>query len=77
MESLVQPDAVACAHSYVGRGGSKGWGNYRPRQETILEAILYRGELPRGRRRGRCRTGDRRRAASVSLLMEAPAYYRG
>jgi hypothetical protein len=41
-----------------------------PKSGTILEAVLYRGELPRGAAAGIIGTGDRQARRVVSALIE-------
>ena len=69
MESLVQPDRL--------RTRIRMWaeeeirlGNLPAKSENILEAVLYRGELPRGEAAGVVNTGDRQARRVVSALLE-------
>ena len=69
MESLVQPDRL--------RTRIRMWaeeeirlGNLPAKSENILEAVLYRGELPRGGAAGVVNTGDRQARRIVSALLE-------
>jgi Fic family protein len=69
MESLVQPDRL--------RTRIRMWaeeeirlGNLPAKSENILEAVLYRGELPRGEAAGVVNTGDRQARRIVSALLE-------
>ena len=69
MESLVQPDRL--------RTRIRMWaeeeirlGNLPVKSENILEAVLYRGELPRGGAAGVVNTGDRQARRIVSALLE-------
>jgi Fic family protein len=69
MESLVQPDRL--------RTRIRMWaeeeirlGNLPAKSENILEAVLYRGELPRGEAAGVVSTGDRQARRIVSALLE-------
>ncbi|HEY6384631.1 MAG TPA: Fic family protein [Candidatus Acidoferrum sp.] len=69
MESLVQPDRL--------RTRIRMWaeeeirlGNLPAKSENILEAVLYRGELPRGAAAGVLNTGDRQARRVVSALLE-------
>jgi Fic family protein len=69
MESLVQPDRL--------RTRIRMWaeeeirlGNLPAKSENILEAVLYRGELPRGDAAGVVNTGDRQARRVVSALLE-------
>jgi len=69
MESLVQPDRL--------RTRIRMWaeeeirlGNLPAKSENILEAVLYRGELPRGDAAGVVNTGDRQARRIVSALLE-------
>jgi len=69
MESLVQP--------YRLRTRIVMWaeevfrlGNLPPKSGNILEAVLYRGELPRGDAAGVVGTGDRQARRIVSALIE-------
>jgi Fic family protein len=68
MESLVQPDRL--------RTGIRVWAEeeirlgYLPaKSENILEAVLYRGELPRGDASSVVNTGDRQARRIVSALL--------
>jgi Fic family protein len=70
MESLVQPDRL--------RTRIRMWaeeeirlGNLPAKSENILEAVLYRGELPRGEAAGVVNTGDRQARRIVSGLLES------
>jgi len=69
MERLVQPDRL--------RTRIRMWaeeeirlGNLPAKSENILEAVLYRGELPRGEAAGVVNTGDRQARRVVSALLE-------
>ena len=69
MESLVQLDRL--------RTRIRMWaeeeirlGNLPVKSENILEAVLYRGELPRGGAAGVVNTGDRQARRVVSALLE-------
>jgi len=69
MESLVQPDRL--------RTRIRMWaeeeirlGSLPAKSENILEAVLYRGELPRGEAAGVVNTGDRQARRVVSALLE-------
>ena len=69
MESLVQPDRL--------RTRIRMWaeeeirlGNLPAKSENILEAVLYRGELPRGEAAAVVNTGDRQARRIVSALLE-------
>jgi len=69
MESLVRPDRL--------RTRIRMWaeeeirlGNLPAKSENILEAVLYRGELPRGEVAGVVNTGDRQARRIVSALLE-------
>jgi Fic family protein len=69
MESLIQPDRL--------RTRIRMWaeeeirlGNLPAKSENILEAVLYRGELPRGDAAGVVNTGDRQARRVVSALLE-------
>lgn len=69
MERLVQPDRL--------RTRIRMWaeeeirlGNLPAKSENILEAVLYRGELPRGGAAGVVNTGDRQARRVVSALLE-------
>ena len=69
MEGLVQPDRL--------RGRILLWaeeevrlGHLPPRSGNILEAVLYRGELPRADAAGIVGTGDRQARRVVSALLE-------
>ncbi len=68
MESLVQPDRL--------RTRIRMWaeeeirlGKLPAKSENILEAVLYRGELPRGDAAGVVNTGDRQARRIVSALL--------
>ena len=65
MEGLVQPDRAACAHFIVGREEVR-LGQLPPKAGAILEAILYRGELPRADAARIVGTGDRQARRIVS-----------
>jgi Fic family protein len=69
MESLVQPDRL--------RTRIRMWaeeeirlGKLPAKSENILEAVLYRGEVPRGEAAGVVNTGDRQARRIVSALLE-------
>ena len=69
MESLVQPDRL--------RTRIRMWaeeeirlGKLPAKSESILEAVLYRGEVPRGEAAGVVNTGDRQARRIVSALLE-------
>lgn len=53
MESLVQPDRLR-AHIILWAEEEVRLGTLPPKSGSILEAVLYRGELPRGRGRAPC-----------------------
>ena len=70
MEDLVQPDRL--------RGRILMWteeeirlGHVPPKSANILEAVLYRGELPRGDAANIAGTGDRQARRTVSALVDA------
>ena len=69
MESLVQPDRLRArillwAEEEVRLGGLPA------KSGSILEAVLYRGELPRGDAPSAVGTGDRQARRIVSALIE-------
>jgi len=45
------------------------FGNLLPKSGNVLEAVLYRGELPRGDAAGSVGTGDRQARRIVSTLL--------
>ncbi|MBK5966726.1 cell filamentation protein Fic [Thiocystis minor] len=69
MENLMQPDRL--------RGRVRRWaqeaierGRLPPKAEVVLDALLYRGALPRGEVPGIVGTGDRQARRIVSALSE-------
>ena len=69
MESLVQPDRLR-ARILLWAEEEIRFGNLPPKTGNILEAVLYRGELPRGDAAGIAGTGDRQARRLVSTLLE-------
>jgi Fic family protein len=69
MESLVQPDRLR-ARILVWAEEEIRLGNLLPKSGNVLEAILYRGELPRGDAARIVGTGDRQARRIVSTLLE-------
>jgi Fic family protein len=69
MESLVQPDRLRIRIRMWAEEEIR-LGNLPAKSENILEAVLYRGELPRGEAAGVVNTGDRQARRIVSGLLE-------
>ena len=69
MEGLVQPDGLRARILLWAREEVR-LGQLPPKAGAILEAILYRGELPRAGAARIVGTGDRQARRIVSLLME-------
>jgi Fic family protein len=69
MESLVQPDRLRIRIRMWAEEEIR-LGNLPAKSENILEAVLYRGELPRGEAAGVVNTGDRQARRVVSALLE-------
>src|SRR5438309_7964946 len=69
MESLVQPDRLR-ARILTWAEEEIRLGHLPPKSSVILEAILYRGELPRAEASGVVATGDRQARRIVSALLE-------
>jgi hypothetical protein len=69
MESLVQPDRLR-ARILLWAEDEIRFGNLPPKSGNVLEAVLYRGELPRGDAAGIAGTGDRQARRLVSSLLE-------
>ena len=69
MEDLIQPDRLR-ARILLWAEEEIRLGHLPPRSGAILEAILYRGELPRGAAAGIVGTGDRQARRVVSALTD-------
>lgn len=69
METLMQPDRLR-ARILVWAEEEVRLKNLPPRSGNILEAVLYRGELPRGDATGVVGTGERQASRIVSALIE-------
>ena len=69
MESLVQPDRLR-ARILLWAEEEIRLGHLPPRSGSILEAVLYRGELPRGEADAVAGTGERQARRIVSALLE-------
>jgi Fic family protein len=69
MESLVQPDRLR-ARILLWAEEEIRLGKLPPKSGSILEAVLYRGELPRGDAEAIVGTGDRQARRIVSALVE-------
>lgn len=69
MESLMQPDRLR-ARILLWAEEESRLGQLPPRSGSILEAVLYRGELPRGAAAAVVGTGDRQARRIVSALLE-------
>jgi hypothetical protein len=69
MESLVQPEGLR-ARILLWAGEEVRVGRLPPKAGAVLEAILYRGELPRADAAQLVGTGDRQARRIVSLLTE-------
>ena len=70
MESLVQPDRLR-TRIRLWTEEETALGHLLPKSSNILEAVLYRGELPRGDAGGVVSTGDRQARRIVSGLLDA------
>ena len=69
MEGLVQPDRLR-ARILLWTEEEIRLGNLLPKSGSILEAVLYRGELPRADAAGLVGTGERQARRIVSALIE-------
>jgi Fic family protein len=69
METLVQPDRLR-TRIVMWAEEEFRLGNLPPKSGSILEAVLYRGELPRADAAGVVGTGDRQARRIVSALIE-------
>jgi len=69
MEDLVQPDRLRARILQWAEEETRT-GKLPPRSGNVLEAVLYRGELPRGDAAGILGTGDRQARRVVSALLE-------
>jgi Fic family protein len=69
MEQLVQPDRLR-ARILLWAEEEIRLGNLLPKAGNVLEAVLYRGELPRGDVADLVATGDRQARRLVSALVE-------
>jgi Fic family protein len=69
MEGLMQPDSLR-ARILLWTEGEIRLDRLPPNSGAILEAVLYRGELPRGDAAGIVGTGDRQARRVVSALIE-------
>jgi hypothetical protein len=69
MEQLVQPDRLRIRILLWAEEEIR-LGALPPKSGSILEAVLYRGELPRGDAGGVVGTGDRQARRVVSALIE-------
>ncbi len=69
METLVQPDRLRTPIVMWAEEEFR-LGNLPPKSGSILEAVLYRGELPRADTAGVVGTGDRQARRIVSALIE-------
>jgi Fic family protein len=69
MEELVQPDRLR-TRILLWSEEEIRLGHLPPKTGSILEAVLYRGELPRGDAAGVVGTGDRQARRIVSALLE-------
>ena len=70
MESLVQPDRLR-TRILLWAEEEIRLGKLPPKSGSILEAVLYRGELPRGDAAAIAGTGERQARRIVSALVEA------
>jgi len=69
MAGLVEPDRLrARIHQWVAEEATLG--NLSPKASAILDAVLYRGELPRGELDSVVGTGDRQARRIASQLLE-------
>ena len=69
MENLVQPDRLR-ARILLWVEEELSLGNLPPKSGNVFEAVLYRGELPRGDAAAIVGTGDRQARRIVSTLLE-------
>ena len=69
MEQLVQPDRLR-TRILMWTEEEVRIGHLPPKSGSILEAVLYRGELPRGDAANIVGTGDRQARRIVSALMD-------
>lgn len=69
METLVQPDRLRARISIWAEEEIR-LGALPPKSGSILEAVLYRGELPRGDAGAVVGTGDRQARRIVATLLE-------
>ena len=69
MEQLVQPDRLRTRILFWAEEEIR-LGVLPPKSGSVLEAVLYRGELPRGDAAGVVGTGDRQARRVVSALIE-------
>jgi len=69
MEELVQPERLR-TRILMWAEEEIRMGNLQPKSEKILEAILYRGELPRSEVPGIVNVGERQARRIVSTLVE-------
>jgi hypothetical protein len=69
MENLMQPDRLR-ARILLWAEEEARLGHLPAKSGTILEAVLYRGELPRGEAAGIVGTGERQARRIVSALVE-------
>ena len=69
MESLVQPDRLR-ARILLWAEEETRLGELPPKSGSILEAVLYRGELPRGEAGSVVGTGERQARRIVSALVD-------
>lgn len=69
MEGLVQPDRLR-TRILIWAEEEIRLGHLPPKSASILEAVLYRGELPRGEAVNSVGTGDRQARRIVSALVE-------
>lgn len=70
MEGLVQPDRLRARISLWAEEEIR-LGHLPPKAGNVLEAVLYRGELPRGEVAGVVSTGDRQARRIVAALLES------
>ena len=69
MEELVQPDRLR-TRILMWTEEEVRLGHLPPKSGSILEAVLYRGELPRGDAANIVGTGDRQARRTVSALVD-------
>jgi len=72
MEELVQPDRLR-TRILMWTEEEIRLGHLPPKSASILEAVLYRGELPRGDAANIVGTGDRQARRIVSALVDKGA----